>query len=128
MDRRRTLTLPALGLVLAVISGGIVLIGLDILDIAEGYRLHWPIAIINTIFISAVALITVYFATKSYLNSGSPGMLGLGSATLAFGFAIILYGWLTATDLNTRITGYDSGRTWLHQFFYLQPYHIEAQS
>ena len=30
MDRRRTLTLPALGLVLAVISGGIVLIGLGL--------------------------------------------------------------------------------------------------
>jgi hypothetical protein len=36
-------------------------------------------------------------------------MLGLSGAVLAFAFSIILYGWLPDTDLNTRITIYDSG-------------------
>jgi hypothetical protein len=108
-DKQRLLLRIAIGFALAIIVLGIVLIILDFLDIAEGYRLQWNIAVINTVFISAVAMITVCFATKNYLNTGSPELFGLGGAVLAFGFSIVLYGWLTGTDLNTRITVYDSG-------------------
>jgi hypothetical protein len=100
---------PALYLAIIIIIVGIIFIGLDILDIAESYRLYWPIATINTIFISAVALLIVFFTTRRYLHSGSPEILALGGGVLSFGFSIILYGWLTNTDLNTRITAYDSG-------------------
>jgi hypothetical protein len=99
----------AIGVAAAVILLGVIFIALDVLDIAEGYRLHWPIATVNTALIGGAALVTLYFATRSYLVSGSPVALGLGGATVAFGFSIILYGWLTGTDLNTRITTYDSG-------------------
>lgn len=109
MNRWLTLKHPALWLTLILIILGAIFILLDILDIAEGYRLHWPIAVINTIFISAVALLTIYFTTGNYLRSGSPEILALGGGALAFGFSIVLYGWLTDSGLNTRITAYDSG-------------------
>jgi len=109
MNKRLTLKRTALGLTLILIILGIIFIVLDILDIDEGYRLNWSIAIINTIFISAVALLTIYFTTRNYLQSGSPEILALGGGALAFGFSIVLYGWLPNSDLNTRITVYDSG-------------------
>lgn len=99
----------ASGVALVIILLGIIFIMLDILDIAEGYRLHWPIAVLNTACISAVALLTLYFATGYYLRSGSPEILALGCGILAFGFGIVLYSWLSGADLNTRITVYDSG-------------------
>ena len=109
MNKRFTLKRTALGLTLTLIILGILFIALDILDIGEGYRLNWSITVINTIFISAVALLTVYFTTRNYLQSGSPEILALGGGALAFGFSIVLYGWLPNSDLNTRITVYDSG-------------------
>ena len=109
MTQRYTLKRPALILTLIIIILGFVFIGLDILDIKENYRLYWPIAVINTIFISAVGLLTMYFATKSYLHSSSLEILALGGGVLTLVFSITLYGWLINTDLNTRITAYDSG-------------------
>ncbi len=109
MNKRFTLKRTALSLTLTLIILGIIFIGLDILDINEDYRLHWPIAVINTIFISAVGLLTIYSATKNYLHSGSLEILALGGGVLALVFSITLYGWLTNTDLDTRITAYDSG-------------------
>jgi hypothetical protein len=109
MNTWHRLKRPSLYLAVIIIIAGIIFIGLDILDIAESYRLYWPIAAINTVFISAVALLTVYFTTRRYLNSGAPEILVLGGGVLSFGFSIILYGWLTGTDLNTHITAYDSG-------------------
>jgi hypothetical protein len=109
MNKRFTLKRTALGLTLTLIILGILFIVLDILDIGEGYRLNWSIAVINTIFISAVALLTIYFTTRNYLQSGSPELLALGGGALAFGFSIVLYGWLPNSELNTRITAYDSG-------------------
>jgi hypothetical protein len=99
----------ALGLVVAIISLGIIFIGLDILDIAEGYRLYLPIAILNTVFICVVAILVAYIATKNFTISGSPEILGLGCALLAFGGGSLLYGWLVDAGLNTRITANCSG-------------------
>ena len=99
----------ALGLAVAIIFLGIVFIGLDILDIAEDYRLYLPIAILNTVFISVVAILVAYIAAKNFKISGSFEVLGLGCALLAFGGGSLLYGWLVDAGLNTRITAYCSG-------------------
>jgi|GEM_PF-2396864 len=109
MNNWFTLKRTALGLTLILIILGILFIALDILDIGESYRLNWPRAIINTIFISVVALLTIYFTTRNYLQSSSPEILALGGGLLAFGFSIVLYGWLPNSDLNTSLTVYDSG-------------------
>jgi len=109
MKKRFTVKRTALYLTCFLIILGIIFVLLDILDIAEDLRLYWSTAVINTIFISVVAIFTIYFATRSYLQSGSPEILALGGGTLAFGFAIVLYGWLPNSDLNTRFTMYDSG-------------------
>ena len=109
MNKRYTLKRPALVLALIVIILGFVFIGLDILDINEYFRLHWPIAVVNTIFIGAVGLLTIYLATRNYLRSGLLEILALGGGVVTLVFGITLYGWLTSTDLNTRITAYDGG-------------------
>ena len=109
MDKRHILKYVALGLAAFIIVIGATFMLLDILDIAEYYRLHWPIAVLNTVFITAVAIITGFIASRYYLKSGSYEILALGSGTLAFGFSIVIYGWLTSANLNTRITAYDSG-------------------
>ncbi|HEY98255.1 MAG TPA: hypothetical protein G4O16_08785 [Dehalococcoidia bacterium] len=109
MIKRFAVKRIALCLTFFLIILGVIFILLDILDIAEDFRLHWSTAVINTIFISVVAVFIIYFATKNYLRSSSPETLALGGGALAFGFAIILYGWLPNSDLNTRYTEYDSG-------------------
>jgi len=98
----------ALGLSVIVIGLGFVFMLLDILDIAEGFRLHWPIAILNTVFIGAVAIFILGFGARNYLANGSLEMLSLGCCACAFGVGILLYGWLN-TELNPRIVAYDSG-------------------
>ena len=92
-----------------IITLGLIFIVLDILDIAEDFRLELPIATFNTILISALAVPVVICSARVFMKSGSPAAFGLDGAALAFGFSIILYGWLTNTDLNTRITAYDTG-------------------
>ena len=67
MEKQRNLRRIALGLAVTIIVIGVVFMLLDILDIAEYYRLNWPIAVVNTIFISGVAVVTVVFASISYL-------------------------------------------------------------
>jgi hypothetical protein len=103
----------ALGLAFAIISLDIIFIGLDILDIAEGYRLDLPIPILNTIFICIIAALVAYIAAKSFTISGSLEILGLGCAVVAFGFGSLLYSlfywWLADAGLNVRITANDSG-------------------
>ncbi len=96
-------------IIAVVITGlGIFFIGLDILDIAEDYRLYLPIATVNTIFISAVALLVASIAARNFTINGSFEMLGLGGAVLAFGVGILIYGWFTRAVLEVRITVYDS--------------------
>jgi hypothetical protein len=99
----------ALGLVIAVISLGVIFIVLNILDIAEDYRLDLPIAILNTVLFCPVAILVAYFAAKVFMFNGSPEMLGLSCAVFALGFGILLYGWLTGASLNSRIVAHDSG-------------------
>ena len=96
-------------IIVVVITGlGIFFIGLDILDIAEDYRLYLPIATLNTVFIAAVAMLVSSIVAKSFTATGSPEILGLGGAVLAFGVGILIYGWFTRAVLNVRITVYDS--------------------
>jgi hypothetical protein len=109
MDKRSTIKRFTLGLAAIIIILGATFMLLDILDIAESYRLQWPIAVLNTICICVVAVFTIVFATRSYLKSGSYEMLALGSGVLAFSYGVVIYGWLTSANLNTRITAYDSG-------------------
>jgi hypothetical protein len=109
MNKWLILKRAALGITITLIIIGIVFIILDILDIAEGYRLYWSIAVINTIFISAISLLTICFSVKNYIKSSSAEILALGAGVFAFGFSIVLYGWLPNSDLNTRISVYDSG-------------------
>jgi magnesium-transporting ATPase (P-type) len=98
----------ALGLAIAIIGLGILFMLLDILDIAEGYRLHWSIAWLNTIFIGTVAILIACFSARNYLVNGPLETLSLGCAACSFGSGILLYGWLD-TGLNPRIIAYDSG-------------------
>ena len=98
----------ALGLVLVTVALGIVFIGLNILDIDEGFRLHWPIAILNTVLISALAALIAYIAAIGFSAGGSPELLGLGCATLAFGAGSLIRGWLEGIGLNVAITVSDS--------------------
>ncbi len=96
-------------ILVVVITGlGLFFIGLDILDIAEDYRLYLPIATLNTIFISAVSMLVAYIAARSFTITGSFEILGLGGAVLAFGAGILIYGWFTRAALEVRITVYDS--------------------
>ena len=94
----------ALGLVLVTVALGIVFIGLNILDIDEDFRLHLPIAILNTVLISAVAALVAYIAAINFSADGSPELLGLGCATLAFGAGSLIRGWLEGIGLSVVIT------------------------
>ena len=103
----------ALGLALAIISIGLIFIGLNILDISEGYRLYLPIPLIDTVFIGTIAILVAYIAAKSFMFCGSFEIWGLGCAVLAFGFGSLLYSlfywWLADAGINVRITANDSG-------------------
>jgi len=99
----------AFGLAVVIVLIGIVFIGLDILDIAEDFRLNLSIALFNTVLICGVAAFIVYFSVRVYLSRGSPEVLGLACGALAFGMGFVLYGWLTGTDLATRIAAHDIG-------------------
>jgi hypothetical protein len=98
----------AFGLVIIIIVLGVLFMALDILDIAEGYSLHWSITVLNTIFIGSVAAFLACFSARDYYFTGSPEMLGLGCAACSFGLGILLYGWLNA-GLSTRTVAYDIG-------------------
>ncbi len=98
----------ALGAAVIIISLGVIFIVLNILDIAEDYRLYWPIAVLNTVFIGVITVFVTYFAISNFMSSGSPEMLGLSCVFFSFGCGIFLYGWLDA-DLNTRIAAHDTG-------------------
>jgi hypothetical protein len=92
--------------VIAVV--GVSFIALDILDIAEDYRLHLPIAILNTVFIVGVAVPVAILAARTFLDSGVPAVIGLGGGALAFGTGILVYSWFGRSVLEVRLTVYDS--------------------
>ena len=68
MNKGYELKPTALGLTFILLILGTIIIGLDILDIAESYRLYRTLSMINTVFISAVSLSTIYFTTKNNLG------------------------------------------------------------
>jgi hypothetical protein len=92
---------------LVIILLGMFFILLNILDIDEDYRLFLPIAPLNTIFISAVALLVTVIAARNYTATALPEMLGLGGAVLAFGTGILIYSWFTRVALEMRFAVYD---------------------
>jgi hypothetical protein len=97
----------ALGLVVFVLFAGIVFIGLNVLDINENYRLHLPVAVLNTVFISTIAILVASIAAVNYIANGSSVLLGLGCGVLAFGVSSLLKGWLIDRDLYLLITVHD---------------------
>lgn len=95
-------------IIAVIITGlGIFFIGLNILDIDEDFRLYLPVAVLNTVFIAAVAMLVAYLAARRFTATGSPEMLGLGGAVLAFGVGILIYGWFTRAVLEVRFAVYD---------------------
>ena len=94
----------ALGLVVVIAVLGIIFAGLDIFDIEEDFRLHWPLAILNTAFISAVAVPVACIAAKHFTITGSPVTLWLGCGAIAFGVGSLLKGWLIGISLGVLIT------------------------
>jgi hypothetical protein len=98
----------SIGLTIVVILLGLFFIGLDVLDIAEDYRLHISIAFLNTIFISAIAIFVAVIAARIFMLNRSFEIIGAGSAMLVFGIGILIYGWFNYAGLNVRITIYDS--------------------
>jgi hypothetical protein len=97
-----------LAIVLVTAILGIILIGLDIFDIEEDFRIHLPTSILNTAFISGFAVPVVYIAARNSVIMGSRQMLWLGCGALAFGVGTLLRGWLGGKGLNVPITIYDS--------------------
>lgn len=97
-----------LGTVLVIAVLGIILVGLDVFDIKEDFRIHLPTSILNTVFISVVAVSVAFIAARSYTVTGSRQMLWLGCGALASGVGSLLRGWLVGKELNVLITIYDS--------------------
>jgi len=50
--------------------------------------------LLDTVFVSIIAIIVVYLSAKSYLTTGSLSLLLLGSGVLAFGTGNYVAGWL----------------------------------
>jgi hypothetical protein len=98
----------ALAIIIVILFLGIGLIGLDILDIDDGYLIHLPTAMLNTVFISVVSLFVACVAAMIFTLNGAPGVLGLGCAALAVGIGSLLKEWLAGANLNVLITVYDS--------------------
>ena len=98
----------ALGIAVIIVALGVFFLGLDILDIQEQFRLHLPVAVLNTVFISAVAILVTCIAARNYVVNGSWQMLWLGCGVLAFGIGSLFGAWLAGDGPNLRITSYDS--------------------
>ncbi|HEY77522.1 MAG TPA: hypothetical protein G4O09_00215 [Dehalococcoidia bacterium] len=97
----------ALGIVVLILFVGLVFIGLNILDINEDYRIYLPIAVLNTVFISAIAILVASIAAANYIANGKFELLGLGCGVLAFGVSSLLKGWLIDRDMYLLITVHD---------------------
>jgi hypothetical protein len=98
----------ALGILIFIVILGMVLLGLNILDIDEGYRLNLPINIFNAIFITALAIPLIYFSVKMFTRTGSFKLLTLGGAQLALGVGSLLKGWLPNANLYVLVIMYES--------------------
>ena len=98
----------ALGIFLVIAALGVIFVGLDILDVAEDFRIYLPTPILDTAFISAVAVPVAYIAARSFVVTGSRQMLWLGCGALAFGIGVSLREWLVVEELNVPITLFNS--------------------
>jgi hypothetical protein len=98
----------ALGIFLVIAALGVIFVGLDILDVAEDFRIYLPTPILDTAFISAVAVPVTYIAARSFVVTGSRQMLWLGCGALAFGIGVLLREWLVVEELNVPITLFNS--------------------
>jgi hypothetical protein len=98
----------ASGIIMFFIILGIILLSLNILDIGESFRLHLPINLLNTIFISGLAMPGIYMSILCFRLYGSPGLLALGGAQLAFAIGNILKAWLPQSNLSVLIIVYES--------------------
>lgn len=97
------------GLTVAIIGLGVVFLGLDILDIAEGHKYSFPPAYTNTVFITLLAVPILYFTTRGFVLNRFPEIIGLNIAVFTFGFGILLYGSFMGLSLNARLASYDIG-------------------
>jgi hypothetical protein len=102
MYKRVTVTL-----ILVLAALGLALFILNVLDIDEDYRVHWPANIPDTILISAIGIITAFIAARNYLNTGSRQTLILGCGMLAFGVGTLIRSWLIDYGLDASITIYE---------------------
>jgi hypothetical protein len=97
---------------MAAVSGmailGVILLGLDLLDITEPISLDLPLQLLNTLFISAIAVLVAYMSVRRFMISGSQNMLWLGGGALVFGIGTSLRIWLEGDGLNIPITVHDS--------------------
>ena len=98
----------ALGPVLVLAALGVIFVGLDILDVVEVYELPLPVHILNTVFISAVAVPVVFIVARRSAVTASLQVLWLGCGVLALGAGSLLYGWLPGVEINVRITAHES--------------------
>jgi hypothetical protein len=87
----------------------LVFLGLDILDIAEGYRSTTSIGLFNTLFISLFTIPVIYFAARGYKINRMPEILGLNFAVFSFGLSVLVYAWFTGKSLNAHLASYDIG-------------------
>jgi len=88
-------------------GAGIVFLGLNILDIAEDFRINIPSSILDTAFISTLALFIVVIAGRKYVSSGIKSLVWLGFGTLAFGAGNLTRWWLPVNGLDIPITTND---------------------
>ena len=67
---------------------------LTILDIRVIFEPSGLLPVLNTVFVSVIALLVAYLSAKSYLATGSLNLLLLGCGVLAFGCGNQVAGWL----------------------------------
>ncbi|MCX9010720.1 MAG: PAS domain S-box protein [Candidatus Methanoperedens sp.] len=77
---------------------------LALLDIKVVFEPPLLLPILNTVFISAISFAVSYISMRSYLASGSLGILMLGCGTLAFGSGSLFAGWLIGAPDGANIS------------------------
>ena len=76
----------------------ILLVILAAWDIRTVFEPPGLLAALNTLFLSILPLVAVYFATRAYIPTGLFTMLMLGGGTLAFGLGSLLSGWVMTLE------------------------------
>jgi hypothetical protein len=94
----------AFPIVVTIAALGLVFLSLDILDIAEDFRIRFPVNILNAIFVTAIAIVVAYLAARHSAFSRSISILCLGCGALAFGAGSLIKGMLFMSSLNVPLT------------------------